>query len=88
MALPPSQHQHCTDEAQKAETALSAVSYIYIYICFFFLIYTKIRSSEPSCNDLSKKSFFANFLIFKFFFIFLQAGMGPPPYAVSQKGTV
>ena len=25
-------HQHCTDEAQKAETVLSAVSYIYIYI--------------------------------------------------------
>ena len=23
-------HQHCTDEAQKAETVLSAVSYIYI----------------------------------------------------------
>ena len=22
-------HQHCTDEAQKAETVLSAVSYIY-----------------------------------------------------------
>ena len=36
--LPSSQHQHCTDEAQKAETVLSAVSYIYIYI----YIYTKI----------------------------------------------
>ena len=32
IALPPSQHQHCTDEAQKAETVLSAVSCIYIYI--------------------------------------------------------
>ena len=30
--LPSSQHQHCTDEAQKAETVLSAVIYIYIYI--------------------------------------------------------
>ena len=29
MVLPPSKHQHCTDEAQKAETVLSAVSYIY-----------------------------------------------------------
>ena len=29
---PSSQHQHCTDEAQKAETVLSAVSYIYIYL--------------------------------------------------------
>ena len=29
---PSSQHQHCTDEAQKAETVLSAVIYIYIYI--------------------------------------------------------
>ena len=37
-ASPSSQHQHCTDEAQKAETALSAVSYIYIYIFFFFFI--------------------------------------------------
>ena len=26
---PSSQHQHCTDEAQKAETVLSAVIYIY-----------------------------------------------------------
>ena len=25
---------HCTDEAQKAETVLSAVSYIYIYIYY------------------------------------------------------
>ena len=31
-ASPSSQHQHCTDEAQKAETVPSAVSYIYIYI--------------------------------------------------------
>ena len=29
---PSSQHQHCTDEAQKAETVLSAVIYIYLYI--------------------------------------------------------
>ena len=35
MALPPSQHQHCTDEAQKAETVLFAVSYIYIYIYIY-----------------------------------------------------
>ena len=34
-------HQHCPDEVQKAETGLSAVSYIYvnvnIYIFFFLL---------------------------------------------------
>ena len=30
-ASPSSQHQHCTDEAQRAETVLSAVSCIYIY---------------------------------------------------------
>ena len=29
-------HQHCTDEAQKAETVLSDVIYIYIYIYIFF----------------------------------------------------
>ena len=32
---PSSQHQHCTDEAQKAETVLSAVIYIYIYIALW-----------------------------------------------------
>ena len=32
---PSSQHQHCTDEAQKAETVLSAVMYIHIYISVF-----------------------------------------------------
>ena len=37
MALPPSQHQYCTDEAQKAEIVLSAVSYIYIYIYIYIL---------------------------------------------------
>ena len=31
-ASPSSQYQHCTDEAQKAETVLSAVIYIYIFI--------------------------------------------------------
>ena len=35
MALPPSEYQHCTDEAQKAETVLSAVVYIYIYIYIY-----------------------------------------------------
>ena len=34
-ASPSSQHQHCTDEAQKAETVLSAVIYIYIYIYIY-----------------------------------------------------
>ena len=29
-ASPSSQHQHCTDKAQKAETVVSAVSYIFI----------------------------------------------------------
>ena len=32
---PHPRHQHCTDEAQKAETVLSAVSYIYIYIYIY-----------------------------------------------------
>ena len=31
-ASPSSQHQHCTDEAKNAETVLSAVSHIFIYI--------------------------------------------------------
>ena len=32
MALPPYRHKYCTDEAQKAEIVLSAVSFIYIHI--------------------------------------------------------
>ena len=59
---PSSQHQHCTDEAQKAETVLSAVSYIYIYIyiyeCRRIYIYIYIyihidklqRSLEPTAH--------------------------------------
>ena len=38
-ASPSSQHQHCTDEAQKAETVLSAVIYIYIHIYVCIYIY-------------------------------------------------
>ena len=43
-ASPSSQHQHCTDEAQKAETVLSAVSYIYIYI----YIYRRSKCGKPN----------------------------------------
>ena len=39
---PSSQHQHCTDEAQKAETVLSAVIYIYIFIYIYKYIYINI----------------------------------------------
>ena len=38
MASPQSLHQHCTDEAQKAKTVLSAVSYIVIYIYIYVII--------------------------------------------------
>ena len=43
MALPPFHHQHCTDEAQKAETVLSAVSYIYIYIYIYIFVYLYLQ---------------------------------------------
>ena len=40
-------HQHCTDEAQKAETVLSAVSYIYIYIYMdryrYFVVFCQLN---------------------------------------------
>ena len=45
---PSSQHQHCTDEAQKAETVLSAVSYIYIYI------YKVKKKRERTTSDVKK----------------------------------
>ena len=59
MALPPSEHQHCTDEAQKAETVLSAVIYIYIYIYIYILVIyivyillllSCIKTRIPKCN--------------------------------------
>ena len=64
-ALPPSLHRHCTDEAQKAETVLSAVIYIYIYIyifvffllglgfLFFFLSFFFGQLEEQSLGTLS-----------------------------------
>ena len=32
---PHPRHQHFTDEAQKAETVLSAVSYVCMYVCMY-----------------------------------------------------
>ena len=49
-ASPSSQHQHCTDEAQKAETVLSAVMYVYIYI--YIYIYIKVRLMKPTHDSL------------------------------------
>ena len=40
-------NQHCTDEAQKAETVLSAVSYIHIYI-YIYIYIGRIRFVEMS----------------------------------------
>ena len=47
-ASPSSQHQHCTDEAQKAETVLSAVSYIYIEI--YELIFAELLTECSIVN--------------------------------------
>ena len=48
-ALPPSLHWHCTDEAQKAETVLSAVIYIYIYIyLYLYILEVKMAGYWPS----------------------------------------
>ena len=63
-ASPSSQHQHCTDEAQKAETVLSAVSYIYIYIYIYsygycvlpFQMLKKLLLSGNSKNLLLKEN--------------------------------
>ena len=48
-ASPSSQHQHYSDEAQKAETVLSAVSYIYIYIHLFQKTLSG-RTANGSCR--------------------------------------
>ena len=49
-ASPSSQHQHCTDEAQKAETVLSAVIYIYIYI----YIYTHTHLFQKTLSGITR----------------------------------
>ena len=69
-ASPSSQHQHCTDEAQKAETVLSAVSYIYVCVCVcvcvcvyvyvyvFIILYgdaSFCRSAQSKMENLLKK---------------------------------
>ena len=46
-ALPPSLHRHCTDEAQKAETVLSAV--IYIYVCVYIDAYFCLAERAQVC---------------------------------------
>ena len=59
-ASPSSQHQHCTDEAQKAETVLSAVIYTFIYftrsfdVSSFFL--AEILQSFKNINKHSISS--------------------------------
>ena len=51
MGLPPSQHQHCTDESQKAETVLSAVSYIIISLYLLLLnLTTKLMNIYMGCS--------------------------------------
>ena len=42
---PSSQHQHCTDEAQKAETVLSAVRYIYIIYIYIYTVYNRNKNN-------------------------------------------
>ena len=46
-------YQHCTDEAQKAETVLSAVIYIYIYI---YIIWSKTFIATQSFMLLPEQS--------------------------------
>ena len=55
-ASPSSQHQHCTDEAQKAETVLSAVIYIYIYIYIYIATVTKSTATRITTSDLSQEN--------------------------------
>ena len=45
-ASPSSQHQHCTDEAQRAETVLSAVIYLYIYIYIYCSVFASLLHSQ------------------------------------------
>ena len=45
---PSSQHQHCTDEAQRAETVLSAVIYMYMYV--YISIYCGRARARPQTN--------------------------------------
>ena len=42
-ALPPSLHRHCTDEAQKAETVLSAVMCMCVCVCVCVYIYDRTQ---------------------------------------------
>ena len=55
-------HQHYTDEAQKAETVPSVVSYIYIYIYIYIyeynFLFKKNLKKTSTGNKKFKKKFF------------------------------
>ena len=72
-ASPSSQHQHCTDEAQKAETVLSAVIYIYIYIYNFFFLVVGLFCSQNKHSmkgDLPKSLIVYTYIRFQIFSTF------------------
>ena len=51
-ASPSSQHQHCTDEAQKAETVLSAVMYLTLFKHFFVRV-SSVALAAINCGSAS-----------------------------------
>ena len=69
---PSSQHQHCTDEAQKAETVLSAVIYIYIYIYITLSYYRYLFSYKITCLlHSSDKMTVCQFIYIQFMYIYI-----------------
>ena len=73
-------HQHCPDEVQKAETGLSAVSYIYvnvnIYIYIFFFSFCQLNFqffcvASVKFNTLVKSLFLIIWTIFEHLYIYI-----------------
>ena len=65
-ASPSSQHQHCTDEAQKAETVLSAVIY-FIYIYIYIYIYDEAQKAETVLSAVR----YCYFAIYIYIYIYI-----------------
>ena len=77
-ASPSSQHQHCTDEAQKAETVLSAVIYIYIYI---YIICTKENRLPTDRNFIqtlrvSASAFIRGLTLYIYIYVYQKINSG------------
>ena len=79
--------EHCSTRKSTCRLPIYIYIYIYkniyIYIKLIFSLYTRIRLSEPSCNDLLKKFFSLSFFFILFFISYYFTGWNGTPFVHS-----